>query len=79
MGKRHLTAEQRALILRLRARGLTLKEIGAQLDCTLQTASEVINRAPIRPVRQDRWEPGPGRLTLAEREEISLALRRHAT
>lgn len=79
MGKRHLTAEQRTLILRLRARGLTLKEIGAQLDCTLQTASEVINRAPIRPVRQDRWEPGPGRLTLAEREEISLALRRHAT
>ena len=79
MGKRHLTAEQRALVLRLRAKGLTLKEIGAQLDCTMQTASEVINKAPIRPVRQDRWDPGSGRLTLAEREEISLGLRRGAT
>jgi IS30 family transposase len=79
VGKRHLTAEQRALILRLRAKGLTLKEIGEQLDCTMQTASEVVTKEPIRPVRQDRWDPGPGRLTLAEREEISLGLRRGAT
>ncbi len=75
MGRRHLTAEERGLVLRLRAKGLTLKEIGAQLDCCMQTASEVINRTPLRAVRQDRWDPGPGRLTLAEREEISLGLR----
>jgi len=75
VGKRHLTAEQRALILRLRAKGLGLKEIGAQLDCSMQAAWKVLYKAPIRPVRQDRWDPAPGRLTLADREEISLALR----
>ena len=79
MGRRHLTAEERGLVLRLRAKGLTLKEIGAQLDCCMQTASEVINRTPLRAVRQDHWDPGPGRLTLAEREEISLGLRRGDT
>jgi len=79
MGRRHLTVEERGLVLRLRAKGLTLKEIGAQLDCCMQTASEVISRPPLRSVRQDRWDPGPGRLTLAEREEISLGLRRGDT
>lgn len=79
MGRRHLTAEERGLVLRLRGRGLTLKEIGAQLDCTMQTAWEVIYQTPKRPVRQDRWDPAPGRLTLADREEISLGLRDGST
>ena len=30
--------------------------------------------APRRPVRPDGWVPGPGRLTLADREEITLGL-----
>jgi IS30 family transposase len=34
----------------------------------------IARQAPRRPVRQDRWVPGPGRLTLADREEISLGL-----
>ena len=32
MGKPHLTAEQRAMALRLRAKGLNFTEIGEQID-----------------------------------------------
>jgi hypothetical protein len=46
VAKRHLTAEQRALVLRLRAKGLTVKEIGEQLDCSMQTAYEMIPERP---------------------------------
>ena len=42
MGKPHMTAEQRALALRLRARGLNFKEIGEEIDASLQTAWNVI-------------------------------------
>ncbi len=35
----------------------------------------MVRRDSKRPVRSDPWEPGPGRLTLADREEISLGLR----
>jgi transposase, IS30 family len=79
VGKPHLTAEQRALAFRLRARGLNFTEIGKEIDASLQTAWNVIMKAPTRTVRPFAWSPGPGRLTLAEREEISLGLRRGAT
>jgi transposase, IS30 family len=71
----HLTAEQRQLALRLKARGLSLREIGPQVGCSHQTVALIARHAPRRPVRQDRWIPGPGRLMLADREEISLGLR----
>ncbi len=76
MGKPHLTAEQRALALRLKAKGLNFREIGEQIDASQQTAWNAIMKRPTRVVRPFSWTPGPGRLTLAEREEISLALRR---
>jgi len=69
----HLTAEQRQLALRLKARGLSLREIGPQVGCSHQGVALIARRSPRRPVRQDRWVPGPGRLTLADREEITLA------
>jgi transposase, IS30 family len=34
-----------------------------------------VRRESKRPVRSDPWQPGPGRLSLADREEISLGLR----
>jgi IS30 family transposase len=71
----HLTAEQRQLALRLRARGLSLREIGPQVGCSHELVRVIARQAPRRPVRQDGWVPGPGRLTLADREEISLGLR----
>jgi transposase, IS30 family len=70
----HLTAEQRQLALRLKARGLSLREIGSQVGCSHQGVALIARRRPQRPVPQDRWVPGPGRLTLADREEITLGV-----
>ena len=70
----HLTAEQRQLALRLKARGLSLREIGSQVSCSHQGVALIMRYAPRRPVRCDGWAPGPGRLTLADREEITLGL-----
>jgi IS30 family transposase len=70
----HLTAEQRQLAIRPKARGLSLREIGPQVGCSHQGVALIMRYAPRRPVRCDGWAPGPGRLTLAEREEITLGL-----
>ena len=70
----HLSAEQRQLALRLKARGLSLRQIGPQVGCSHELVRIIARQAPLRPVRQDRWTPGPGRLTLADREEITLGL-----
>jgi transposase, IS30 family len=70
----HLTVEQRQLALRLKARGLSLREIGPQVGCSHELVRIIVRQAPRRPVRQDGWVPGPGRLSLADREEISIGL-----
>jgi transposase, IS30 family len=71
----HLTVEQRQLALRLKARGWSLREIGPQVGCSHELVRIIARQAPRRPVRRDGWIPGPGRLTLADREEISIGLR----
>jgi IS30 family transposase len=53
---------------------LSLREIGPQVGCSHQTVALIARHASRRPVRRDGWLPGPGRLTLADREEISLGL-----
>jgi transposase, IS30 family len=70
----HLTVEQRQLALRLRAGGLSLREIGAQVGCSRRGVALIVHRAARRPVRHDGWVPGPGRLTLADREEVTVGL-----
>jgi IS30 family transposase len=70
----HLTVEQRQLALRLKAKGLSLREIGPQVGCSHQGVALIVRHASRRPVRRDGWMPGPGRLTLADREEITLGL-----
>jgi IS30 family transposase len=71
----HLTVEQRQLALRLRARGLSLRQIGPQVGCSHELVRIIARGGPGRPQRRvDPWVPGPGRLTLADREEISLGL-----
>jgi IS30 family transposase len=67
--------DQRLLARRLSAKGLSLREIGRQVDCSHEVVRSVVGRDSKRPVRSDCWRPGPGRLTLADREEISLGLR----
>jgi transposase, IS30 family len=71
----HLTVEQRRLARRLSARGLSLREVARQVGCSHEIVRAVVRRESKRPVRSDPWQPGPGRLTLADREEISLGLR----
>jgi IS30 family transposase len=66
--------EQRQLALRLHAKGLSLRQIGPQVGCSHQGVALVVRLTPRRPVPQDAWVPGPGRLTLADREEITLGL-----
>lgn len=70
----HLTVEQRRLALRLKAKGLSLREIGPQVGCSHQGVALIVRQASRRPVRRDGWVPGPGRLTVADREEITLGL-----
>ncbi len=72
----HLSAEQVRMALRLRARGLTLKEVGRQVSCHLREVHRLTREEQRRAPRPFGWEPepGPGRLTLADREEISLGL-----
>ncbi len=79
MGRPRLTAEQRGLVLRLRAKGYSLREIGEEVGCSGQNVWFILQKPEARTVRRDPWTPGPGRLTLAEREEISLGLRRGHT
>jgi len=69
-----LTVEQRGLAYRLRARGLSFREIGAQVGCSERRAWAVLARPAVREARPLGWSPGPGRLSLGEREEIGLAL-----
>jgi transposase, IS30 family len=66
--------EQRQLALRLRAKGLSFREIGPQVGCSHQSVFLLLRLTPRRPVPQSAWVPGPGRLTLADREEITLGL-----
>jgi IS30 family transposase len=71
----HLTVEQRQLALRLKARGLSLREIGREVGCSHELVRILARGGPGRPQRAiDPWVPGPGRLMLADREEISLGL-----
>jgi transposase, IS30 family len=67
--------EQRQLARRLSAKGLSLREIGRQVGCSHEVVRSVVRRESKRPLRSAPWQPGPGRLTLADREEISLGLR----
>src|SRR3954463_7760688 len=75
----HLSVEQRRLARRLDAKGLSLREIGRQVGCSHEVVRTVGRRESKRPVRSDPGQAGPGRLALADREEISLGLREGAS
>ena len=75
----HLTIEQKRAIRRLRSRGLSLRQVAREVGCTPPGVVSVLERMPKVPARPDRWLPGPTRLQLAEREEISLGLLAGAT
>ena len=75
----HLTLEQRRRVRELRLDGLKVAEVARQVGCSLRTVKRVAAGKGKRETRRGRWSPGPSRLSLAEREEISLGLRRDDT
>jgi len=75
----HLSGEERRLALRLRNQGKTFREIGAAIGCSRQTAHLAVTRPSKRTLPKPLWQPPPGRLTLADREEISFGVRSGAS
>jgi transposase, IS30 family len=66
-----LTTEQQRLVLRLHKLGWDWKQIAREAGCSVDAARWV------RPYEQRRpmdWTPGPGRLSAADREEITIGL-----
>jgi IS30 family transposase len=72
----HLTVEQRRMVRRMRAEGMTVADVARSIGCSLRTVKRVAAGPGKRETRQTRWSPCARRLSLAEREEISLGLRR---
>jgi IS30 family transposase len=68
-----LTAGQAQMAWRLRARGLSLRQVASEADCSYQGV-KVIARGSNRTSRSEGWAPRAGRLQLSDREEISLGL-----
>jgi IS30 family transposase len=73
-----LTAEQRGMIRRLWAEGLSLRQVARQVSCSHEGVRFVLggHRSRWTPWA---WQPGQGRLSAAEREEISLGVHRGQT
>jgi IS30 family transposase len=76
MGVRHMTREQKQMARRLKAKGLTLKQIARDLSCSLPLVTASVYVQQPESGLPDRWTPAPGRLSAEEREEILLGLAR---
>ncbi|HSH58466.1 MAG TPA: helix-turn-helix domain-containing protein, partial [Acidimicrobiales bacterium] len=66
----------RRRVRQLRTEGMSVPDVAREIGCSLRTVKRVTAGHGKREERQTRWSPGPGRLSLQEREEISLRLRR---
>jgi IS30 family transposase len=69
-----LTREQRREARALRCAGMTLREIARVLGCSHMTVARQTPELGRRALESAAWVPGPGRLTLGDREEISRRL-----
>ena len=74
-----LTTEQRRMARRLNGEGLSLREIARQVSCSHEAVRLVLNEMRTDLGKPDGWQPAAGRLTVSEREEISLGLQRGDT
>jgi transposase, IS30 family len=72
-----MTVERRKMVFSLRGNGLSVAEVARAADIHLQTAYRVLDRSFVRDEgRPETWSPAPGRLSLADREEITVGLAR---
>ena len=80
-----LTRGEHSKARKLRSEGYSLREIGHRIGCSHEEVRQIsesdrtsgcgwIEAAWLRAPRVKDWVPGPGRLTLAEHEEISLGI-----
>src|SRR5664280_990815 len=76
MGVRHVTREQKQMVRRLKAKGMTLKAIAGELSCSLPLVTAIVYVQGPESGLPDRWPPAPGRLSAEDREEILLGLAR---
>lgn len=72
-----MTFEQRQMALRLRAKGLTLREIGRAIGATSGGVCDVVNGQRLSEGRPFGWTPAPGRLSVDDREKIMIGLVRN--
>lgn len=70
-----LTHEQKQLAFRLRARGWRLVDIAREVGCTAPMVGLMVREGRFTTGVPDRWEPRPGSLGIAEREEILVSIR----
>jgi IS30 family transposase len=70
-----LTHEQKQLAFRLHARGWGLSEIAREVACTAPMVRLMVHDGLYTSGIPDEWEPRPGCLTVAEREEILIGCR----
>ncbi len=72
----HMTAEQRRMVFRLRSEGLKVNEVARAVGMHFQTVYRVLEGKLTKAGHPASWSPAPGRLTLADREEITIGLSR---
>jgi IS30 family transposase len=70
-----LTHEQKQLAFRLRARGWRLVDIAREIGCTAPMVGLMVRDGRFSIGVPDEWEPRPGCLSIADREEILVGIR----
>ncbi len=75
----HLTLRQRQQARRLFQEELTQLEIAVSIGCSQRTIERVVPRYGNREQSSIVWSLGPGRLSLEDREEISLGISKGET
>ncbi len=70
-----LTHEQKQLAFRLRARGWPLVDIAREIGCTAPMVGLMVRDGRFNTGVPDTWEPRPGCLSIADREEILVGIR----
>ncbi|HZJ06422.1 MAG TPA: IS30 family transposase [Nocardioidaceae bacterium] len=69
-----LTHERKQLAFRLRARGWRLVDLAREVGCTAPMVGLMVRDGRFRTGVPDQWEPRPGCLGIAEREEILVGI-----
>lgn len=72
----HLSAEQKGLAFRLRARGWRLADIAREIGCTAPMVGLMVRDGRHRHGEPFGWQPRQGCLTIGEREQILLGIGR---